>query len=97
VDTERYAGRYAAYGVVYEVASEDGKLTFSSQDERSSLSLGRTRDVLQPLDQDRFLPIDANTQEAREADVAFVGHDGSGRATHLVNSVMAARRVADVT
>jgi CubicO group peptidase (beta-lactamase class C family) len=93
VDGARYAGRYTAYGVEYEIEQQDGALLLTIfAERRRPTEVEPAKSLLRPLAPDRFMPDDVSVSGGRGWDVAFVGQDGDGRATHFVNGVMVARR-----
>jgi hypothetical protein len=94
VDSDRYTGRYAAHGVIHDIETDAGGLRLTTRTDASHPPGAATiSSLLVPLAADRFFPADVAVSGGRGWDVAFVGDDGHGRATHFVNGVMAARRI----
>jgi CubicO group peptidase (beta-lactamase class C family) len=96
IDYDRYVGRYAAYTVTYEVEpADDGlKLTIQPKQEVGT-QYQPVSSLLRRLADDRFIPEDVTVSGGRGWDVAFLGDDGHGRASHFINGVMLSRRVPD--
>ena len=96
-DGGRYAGRYRAYGVTHQIEADADalRLTIRPDAPQSPDIPPPVTSTLLPLGGDRFMPEDVTVSGGRGWDVAFVGDDGSGRATHFVNGVMAAKRIEE--
>ncbi|MGH2441881.1 MAG: serine hydrolase domain-containing protein [Chloroflexota bacterium] len=95
IDGDRYIGRYIAHGISYDVAMEAGHLTLAIRsDHDKGIPANGVRSSLSPLARDRFLPESVSVSGGRGWDVAFVDSEGTGRATHIANGVMVARRAA---
>lgn len=94
IDIDRYVGTFRAHEVEYTISHEGGQLTLqftvpAHHDEGQEM----ISTVLLPLDEDRFFPPDPHASGGRMYDVAFWGTDETGRATHFLNGVFAAKRV----